>query len=159
MTKRYETPAMSAITRAAAPMIGGMIWPPLDAVASIPPAKAGLKPRCLISGIVKVPVPTMLATVLPDIVPNRLEATMAAWAGPPRVRRVARKENFSRVSPAPVPSSITPNRMKISTMLITMLVIVPKMPLLRLYQIFSASWSGAKPEWRRMPGRSAPNRM
>jgi hypothetical protein len=66
------------MTKAAAPMIGGMICPPEDAVASIPAAKVGENPRFLIIGIVKVPVPTILATVDPDIVPNMDEAKMAA---------------------------------------------------------------------------------
>ena len=29
------------MTKAAAPMIGGMIWPPVEATASTEPAKAG----------------------------------------------------------------------------------------------------------------------
>ena len=69
-------------------MIGGMIWPPVEAVASTPPAKDGLNPRLMIIGMVITPVPTTFATAEPDIVPNRLEAMIAAWAGPPRNRRI-----------------------------------------------------------------------
>jgi len=80
----------------------------------------------------------MFATVDPDIVPNMEEASIAAWAGPPRVRRVARRANFSSVSPAPVPSSSTPKTMKIKTVERTMFVIDPNTPLLVLYHTSSA---------------------
>jgi len=146
------------MTSAAAPMIGGMICPPDEAVASIPAAKVGEKPRFLIIGMVKVPVPTMLATVLPDMVPNREEARIAACAGPPRVRRVARKANFRSVSPAPVPSSSAPKMMKMKTVESTMLVIEPKTPLLVLYHSASETSFSENPECSRMPGRSCPNR-
>ena len=42
--------------KAAAPMTGGMIWPPVEATASTAPAKAGLYPTFFISGMVKMPV-------------------------------------------------------------------------------------------------------
>ena len=70
-------------------MIGGTIWPPVEAVASTPPANAGLKPRFLIIGIVITPVPTTLATADPETVPNRELAMIAACAGPPRNLRIA----------------------------------------------------------------------
>ena len=133
-------------------MIGGMICPPDDAVASIPPAKAGLNPRRLIIGIVNVPVPTMFATVDPDIVPNIDEARMAAWAGPPRVRLVAKNANFSSVSPAPVPSRSTPKMMKTNTVTSTTFVIDPKTPLLVLYQSASATSLNANPVCSSNPG-------
>jgi len=44
-------------------MIGGMIWPPAQAVASIPAAKVGETPRFWIIRIANVPVPPILATV------------------------------------------------------------------------------------------------
>ena len=40
--REYGTPVYSAIRNAAAPMIGGMICPPVDAAASTAPAKSGL---------------------------------------------------------------------------------------------------------------------
>ena len=138
-------------------MIGGMIWPPDEAVASMPAAKVGVKPRRLIIGMVKVPVPTMFATVEPDMVPNSEEARMAACAGPPRVRRVSRNANFNSVSPAPVPSSRVPNTMNMNTVLSTMLVIEPNTPLLVLYQSASATSFTEKPACARKPGRSWPN--
>ena len=36
----YGTSMVSAMMKATAPMTGGMIWPPMDEVASTPPAKA-----------------------------------------------------------------------------------------------------------------------
>ena len=38
---RYGVFVKSAMMNAPAPMIGGMIWPPVDAAASIPPACSG----------------------------------------------------------------------------------------------------------------------
>ena len=37
-TTEYGVPVASARTKAAAPMIGGMIWPPVEATASTAPA-------------------------------------------------------------------------------------------------------------------------
>ena len=82
-------PKKSAMTNAAAPIIGGMICPPVDAVASTPPANDGEKPLFLIMGIEITPVPTTFETAEPEIVPNNELAMMAAWAGPPLKRRIA----------------------------------------------------------------------
>ena len=41
-TSMYGMPMYSAIRNAAAPMIGGMIWPPEEAAASTAPANSGL---------------------------------------------------------------------------------------------------------------------
>ena len=38
----YETPMLSAIRNAAAPIIGGISCPPVEAVASTAPANSGL---------------------------------------------------------------------------------------------------------------------
>ena len=64
--------------KATAPMIGGVICPPLDAAASTAPAKCDFKPLFLIKGIVITPVPTTLATALPEIVPNNPLAIVAS---------------------------------------------------------------------------------
>ena len=79
----YAISVISAITRAAAPITGGIIWPALEAVASTPPAKAGLNHLRLIIGIVITPVATTLVTAAPDIVPKRADDRIAACAGPP----------------------------------------------------------------------------
>jgi hypothetical protein len=70
--------------KATAPMTGGMIWPPIDEVASTPPAKAGEKPKRFISGMVNWPLATTLATPEPEIVPISAEDRTQTWAGPPR---------------------------------------------------------------------------
>ena len=70
---------------AAAPITGGMICPPEDAVASTAPANSGRMPDFFMIGIVKVPVAAVLATALPDTVPISALATTATLAGPPRI--------------------------------------------------------------------------
>lgn len=96
-------------------MTGGMICPPVLAAASIPAAKRGLNPCDLISGMVKVPVPTTFAAAEPENVPKAADEAMAAWAGPPRRRRVARIDIFMIASEAPVAWISTPNRMNTTT--------------------------------------------
>ena len=83
-----------------------MIEPPDEAAASIPPAKVGEKPRLIIIGIVRTPVDSTLTMGPPEIVPNMADDTMAAWAGPPRRRRVQRKASLiSDLPPAEAPNS------------------------------------------------------
>ncbi len=72
--------------KAAAPITGGMIWPPDEAAASTAPAKAGRRPARFMIGIVKVPVDTTLATALPDTVPIIALQKIATFAGPPRIQ-------------------------------------------------------------------------
>ena len=74
----------SAIKNAAAPMTGGMIWPPLDATASMAAAMWPGKPVLFISGIVIAPSTTTFATALPETVPKSAEETTETFAGPPR---------------------------------------------------------------------------
>ena len=59
--------------KATAPITGGMICPPIDEVASTPPAKAARKPKRFISGMVNWPEATTLATPEPEIVPISAE--------------------------------------------------------------------------------------
>ena len=66
------------------PMTGGMICPPVEALASIAAARCGRKPTRIISGMVTTPMVMMLDTTLPEIVPNSDEPTIAILAGPPR---------------------------------------------------------------------------
>ncbi len=49
-TCAYGTTRNSAITKAAAPITGGMIWPPVEATASTAAANGGRKPVRFISG-------------------------------------------------------------------------------------------------------------
>ena len=70
--------------KATAPITGGMICPPIDEVASTPPAKAARKPKRFISGMVNWPEATTLATPEPEIVPISAEDSTQTCAGPPR---------------------------------------------------------------------------
>ena len=97
MMSRYGTAVIAARINAATPITGGMIEPPDDAAASIPPAKTLENPRLTIIGIVKTPVDKTLTTGPPVIVPNIAELTIAAWAGPPRSPRVQRKASLIKV--------------------------------------------------------------
>ena len=67
---------------AAAPMIGGMIWPFVDAATSMAPALVAGRPVRIITGMVKVPVVTTLAIEEPEMAPVMPDARMAALAGP-----------------------------------------------------------------------------
>ena len=121
-------PVTSAITKATAPITGGMNCPPDDAAASTPPAKELLKPRSLIIGIVKTPVPTTFAETLPEMVPKKPLAAIAAWAGPPRKPPVRLTAIRSRTAPAPVASSTAPKTMKMKISEITVMTMKPKTP-------------------------------
>ena len=62
-------PTYSTIRKAAAPMIGGMSWPLVEAATSTAPAFSAGKPTRFINGMVKVPVVTTLAMEEPEISP------------------------------------------------------------------------------------------
>ena len=105
----------SAITKAAAPMIGGMICPPVEATASTPAAKCGLNPVRFISGMVIGPSTITLATAEPEMVPNRLELNTDTLPGPPAVWPVRAMAKSMNSWPVPVRSMNEPNITKIST--------------------------------------------
>ena len=145
------------MTKAAAPMMGGMICPPVDAAASTAPANLFEKPLRLIMGIVITPVPTTLATALPETDPNSPEAKTAACAGPPAVLRIIEKAMRIIDSPAPTPSSKAPRTMNGRTVERTMENVAPKMPVSRLYHRFCASSSCMSPVTKRIaPGQYSP---
>ena len=74
---------VSAMMNATAPITGGISWLPMLAVASTPPANAGLGPKRFISGMVNCPVVTTLATPEPVMVPISAEENTETLAGPP----------------------------------------------------------------------------
>ncbi len=97
---------------ATAPMTGGMICPPMEAVASTAPANSGLKPVRFMSGMVKAPVVTTLAIADPLTIPRRQEEKTATFAGPPLVcptMLIARSEKKEMI---PACSRYAPSRMK-----------------------------------------------
>ena len=105
MISEYSIRANSTIRKAAAPIIGGMICPPVDAAASTAPANVGVKPSRFIIGIVSTPVDATFAVALPFTVPIKLLATTATLALPPRlVPATARAKSIK--------NSATPKRFK-----------------------------------------------
>ena len=61
-TSRYGTFRKTAMMKPASPRTGGMIWPEVEATASIAPAMFGRNPRSFIIGMVRRPVSTTFAT-------------------------------------------------------------------------------------------------
>ena len=103
------------MTKAAAPMIGGMICPPVEATASTAAAKCGLKPVRFISGIEIGPSTITFATALPEIVPNSEDETTDTLPGPPAVWPVMPSAKSMNSWPVPVRSMKEPNSTKIMT--------------------------------------------
>ncbi len=66
-------------------------------------------------GMVNVPVPTTLATALPEIVPNKALAMTAVFAGPPVILPVIESASFSRYCPIPHSLSTEARKMKRTT--------------------------------------------
>ena len=100
---------------ATAPIMGGMICPPVEAADSMAAATWGRYPIFFIIGIVKTPVEETLAMALPDMDPKKALPTTAALAGPPTDLLVTAKARFIKKSPAPVVSKKAPRRMNGTT--------------------------------------------
>ena len=83
ITSKYVIPNISAMMKAAAPIIGGIICPLTEAATSIAPALTAGNPVFFIIGIVNVPVVTTFAIEEPLIMPVKPEAMIEAFAGPP----------------------------------------------------------------------------
>ena len=90
---------------AAAPMIGGIIWPFVDAATSIAPALTAVSPVSRITGMVNTPVVTTLAIEDPEMSPVIPDARIAAFAGPPRYFPTMAKARSKKYFPAPVTKS------------------------------------------------------
>ena len=95
-------------------MIGGMIWPPVEAAASTAAANSGLYPILFIIGIVIDPEPTVFATDDPDAIPSRALATTATFAGPPEKRPTAAFAKRMKKSATPVRSRKAPKMMNMT---------------------------------------------
>lgn len=65
----YGMPVKSDIMKAADPITGGRIAPPVEAAASIAPARTRVNPVRIMSGMVKDPVVTTSAVGEPEIEP------------------------------------------------------------------------------------------
>lgn len=100
------------MTKATAPITGGMIAPPVDAQASTAAAYSGEYPVLFIVGIVIQPSTATLATALPLIIPNSPLATTDTFAGPPRTLPRRAEANFVKNVPPPVACSVELKIMK-----------------------------------------------
>ena len=107
------------------PITGGMICPPVDALASIAAARCGLNPTRTISGIVTTPTVMMFDTTLPEIVPNSDEPMIATLAGPPRCRPISANETSVKKAAPPDFNSTCPNSTKITTTVATIFIVEP----------------------------------
>ena len=111
----YGTPIISAIRNAAAPMIGGMICPPVEEAASTAPANSPGNPVSFIIGIVTEPVVTVLPTEDPETIPQRALEITETFAGPPVAEPAKALAHWIKNSEIPVASKNAPKMMK-STM-------------------------------------------
>jgi hypothetical protein len=113
-------------------MTGGSNIPPLEATASTPAAKAGLKPVFFIRGMVTAPVIIMLATGEPVMLPTRALDATDVWAGPPLIFRPTHMPTMVKKSLALVISNTVPNRINRKMMFADRKISPPKIPSFKL---------------------------
>ena len=113
--------------KAAAPMIGGINWPLVEAATSMAPALTADMPILRITGRLKTPVVTTLAMEEPEIAPVMPDARIAALAGPPRYLPTSAKDKSRKYLPAPALSSKAPNSTNRKTKLTETSMGSPKM--------------------------------
>ena len=118
----------SAIRKAAAPITGGISWPPVEETASTAPANSSRYFCFFISGMVKAPVVTTLAMALPEMVPMMALEITAILAGPPRLAPASEMERSRKISLAPLTSKKAPNRMNRKMILQEVARAEPQMP-------------------------------
>src|SRR5690554_690246 len=90
-----------AITKAVAPITGGISVPPVEAQASTPAAYFGLKPERFIAGMDRAPVVMTLVMTLPLNEPIMPLESTATLAGPPRT--LPRSANARSIKNLPPP--------------------------------------------------------
>ena len=121
-------PIYSAIRKAAAPIIGGIICPPVEAAASTAPANSGLYPVFFIIGIVTDPVVTVLPTDDPETIPHRAEEITATFAGPPEEAPAMELARLIKKAEIPVRSRKAPKMINTTIYLAQTLIGVLIMP-------------------------------
>ena len=124
-------------------MTGGAICPPLEATASIAPAKRALKPDFFMSGIVTIPVDMMLPIAVPLIEPKMLEATTATLAGPPRLCPMPASARSVKNFVAPLTSIRRPSTTNASTSVPTTVMTRPGMPFVSAYTYITKVCGGS----------------
>src|SRR3989304_3277908 len=82
-TVTYGMESTEAMTKATAPMTGGVSTPPLEAFASTAAASSARKPVRFMAGIVTTPGASTLLTALPLMLPKSPLARVAHLALPP----------------------------------------------------------------------------
>ena len=128
ITSEYGTPIKSAIRNAAAPIIGGMICPPVEEAASTAPTNSFLYPVFFIIGMVTEPVVTVLPTEEPDTMPQRAEDITATLAGPPAYLPAIELARSMKNADIPVLSRNAPKMMNTTMYLEQTLTGVEKIP-------------------------------
>ena len=116
------------MTKAPAPIIGGISCPPVDAAASMPAAKRGLKPERIIIGIVIIPVDAVVATAEPETEPINPELMIAMWPAPPGYFPAVFLARVIMKSPAPDFSKKHPNKTNIKTKVAEIFATMPNIP-------------------------------
>ena len=101
-----------AITKAVAPITGGINTPPVEAQASTPPANERLMPMRRMAGIESTPVVSTLLITLPLMEPIRPLEKIDTLAGPPRTWPKSAKAKLMKNLPPPLFCSTTPNTRK-----------------------------------------------
>src|SRR5262245_6302517 len=107
-TAPYDTCRNSAMMKAAAPITGGINWPPVEPTDSIAAARYGEKPDLTMAGMVTMPTASTFDTALPEIMPNSAEPTTAILAAPPRNRHIADMARSEKNSAPPVRANTWP---------------------------------------------------
>jgi len=136
-------------------MMGGIIWPPVEAAASTPPAKRPRKPLDFISGMVITPVEAVFAMAEPLIVPVKAEEITATKPAPPRTRPATTLETSMTKSLAPEATRNPPNTMKRVILDEDIKAKMPNIPSSLYSERKSTSLSG-KLAARKTPGRCSP---
>ena len=104
----------SDMRNAAAPMMGGIIWPPVEAAASTAPANSPLYPVSFIIGMVIEPVVTVFPTLEPETMPQSADEMTATFAGPPEAQPTSEFARLMKKFATPVLSRNAPKIMKIA---------------------------------------------
>ena len=101
-----------AMTKAVAPITGGINTPPVEAQASTPPAKERLIPIRRMAGIDSTPVVSTLLITLPLMEPISPLEKIDTLAGPPRTCPSSANARLIKNLPPPLFCSTTPNTKK-----------------------------------------------
>src|SRR5699024_1885232 len=98
----YGTAKNEAIINAADPIMGGVMVPPVEAVASTAAEYFLLYPARFILGIVIAPVVTVFEIALPLSMPKNALPITETFAAPPRVFPKSELAMLKKKSPPPV---------------------------------------------------------